>query len=270
MRAGAALAAAADNVGGINLYEQVQAALAEEEILAAAADFAKAPPPPPGDIWYPGVGVLVSRRGPYVLGAKGDGNADSHNHNDTGSVTLYKNSRPLLIDVGVETYTRDTFSPRRYTIWTMQSSWHNLPEFDPDGARYQQVPGAEACARDVVVDDDLGGIAMELAAAYGPPGTVPGLGHYRRVVRLTETGLSLHDVTDYPGLVALTLMSAEPPRVTGDRVAFGTLAVLTAEWAERITAEAVPVRDARLRAAWPDTLYRTRLYFRRELRLTVQ
>ena len=34
---------------------------------------------------------------------------------------------PVLIDAGVGTYTRQTFSNERYTIWTMQSNYHNLP-----------------------------------------------------------------------------------------------------------------------------------------------
>ena len=34
---------------------------------------------------------------------------------------------PVLIDAGVGTYTRQTFSSERYTIWTMQSNYHNLP-----------------------------------------------------------------------------------------------------------------------------------------------
>ena len=34
---------------------------------------------------------------------------------------------PVIIDAGVGTYTRQTFSSERYTIWTMQSNYHNLP-----------------------------------------------------------------------------------------------------------------------------------------------
>ena len=33
----------------------------------------------------------------------------------------------MIIDVGVGTYTRQTFSSERYHIWTMQSNYHNLP-----------------------------------------------------------------------------------------------------------------------------------------------
>ena len=253
-----------DDSEGINLYYHIQAALAEPEVLAFAQS---ASPALPRDVWYPSVGILACRRGAYALGGKAGNNADSHNHNDVGSVTLYKNGQPLLIDVGVETYSKKTFSPQRYEIWTMQSSWHNLPEFDPDGAAYQQQPGAEFAARDVAVTVALDGITMDLAPAYG---AVPGLGAYRRAVQLTETGLALRDETDYPGTIALTLMSVEQPTVEGNTVHFGTLAAARISGAARIVTEAVSIADARLRQAWPDTLYRTRVYFSGALGVEVQ
>ena len=76
-----------DDSEGINLYYHIQAALAEPEVLAFAQS---ASPAPPRDVWYPSVGILACRRGAYALGAKAGNNADSHNHNDVGSVTLYK------------------------------------------------------------------------------------------------------------------------------------------------------------------------------------
>ena len=253
-----------DDSEGINLYYHIQAALAEPEVLAFAGT---ASPAAPGDVWYPSVGILVCRRGAYALGAKAGNNADSHNHNDVGSVTLYKDGRPLLIDVGVETYSKKTFSPQRYEIWTMQSCWHNLPTFDPDGAAYQQQPGAEFAAKDIAVTGEKDGITMDIAPAYG---AVPGLGRCRREVRLTDKGLTLHDETDYPGTVALTLMSVEKPAVDGDTVCLGTLAAACVQGAARIVTEAVPITDARLRQAWPDTLYRTRVYFRGALTVEVR
>ena len=253
-----------DDSEGINLYYHIQAVLTEPEVLAFAQSAA---PAAPQDVWYASVGILVCRRAAYALGAKAGSNADSHNHNDVGSVTLYKDGAPLLIDVGVETYSKKTFSPQRYEIWTMQSSWHNLPEFDPNGAAYQQQPGAEFAAREVRVTDEKDGITMDLAPAYG---AVPGLGSYRRRVQLTESGLTQHDETDYPGTVALTLMSVEKPAVAADTVQFGTLAAAHVDGAARITTEAVPITDARLRQAWPDTLYRTRVYFTGALTVEVQ
>ena len=256
----------ATNSDGISLWERIQSAFAEEEMLDAARRLDGALPAAP-NVWYPSAGVLCARRGPYVLGAKAGNNADSHNHNDVGSVILYKDGRPLLIDVGVESYTRKTFSPRRYEIWTMQSSWHNLPEFDPSGAAYQQLPGADARAADVAVDEDRCGISMDIAPAYGE---VPGLGRYRRRGRLEADGLRMEDETDYPGAVALSLMSAEKPAFDGAVLRFGALAAATVAGAERVEIEPIPIRDPRLRAAWPETLYRTRIYFTQSLTLELR
>ena len=253
-----------DDSEGINLYYHIQTALAEQKVLALAQSAA---PALPRDMWYPSVGILVCRRGAYALGAKAGNNADSHNHNDVGSVTLYKNGAPLLIDVGVETYSKKTFSPQRYEIWTMQSSWHNLPEFEPESAQYQQQPGLEFAARDVAVSDALDAITMDIAPAYG---AVPGLGFYRRRVQLNENGLTLQDETDFSRTVALTLMSVEKPAVDGSTVQFGALAAAHVDGAQRIMTESVPITDPRLRQAWPDTLYRTRICFTGALTVEVQ
>ncbi len=253
-----------DDSEGINLYYHIQTALAEQKVLALAQSAA---PALPRDMWYPSVGILVCRRGAYALGAKAGNNADSHNHNDVGSVTLYKNGAPLLIDVGVETYSKKTFSPQRYEIWTMQSSWHNLPEFEPESAQYQQQPGLEFAARDVAVSDALDAITMDIAPAYG---AVPGLGFYRRRVQLSANGLTLQEKTDFSRTVALTLMSVEKPAVEGGTVQFGTLAAAHIKGFARIATEAVPITDPRLRQAWPDTLYRTRICFTGALTVEVQ
>ena len=259
-----------DSAAGINLFYAVQAAFAQRDmLLCLRMTRRRGAPPVPADAWYPSVGLRVCRRGAYVAGMKAGGNADSHNHNDTGSVTLYKDGRPLLIDLGVESYTQKTFSPQRYEIWTMQSSWHNLPEFDPNGKGFQQLPGAEYAAREVTAPD--GGLAMDIAPAYG---AVPGLGSYRRRLHLTDGGLDLTDETDYPGAVALSFLSAEAAEVTAPgRVRFGELGVLEIDdpaGEPRITVEKVPVTDPRLRAAWPEAVWRTRVYFTGRITLRVR
>ena len=252
---------AADDSEGINLFYMVQTAFAEQEIRS----FSAVPTPLPG-IWYPSVGLKVCRAGAYTAGMKAGCNDDSHNHNDTGSVTLYKDGQPLLIDVGVETYSRKTFSPQRYEIWTMQSCYHNLPRFFADGQVYDEQAGAEFAARDVRVADD--GLSMDIAPAYG---SVPGLSCYLRTLRLTADGLALCDETDFPGAVELNLLSCQRPAISGQTVRFGALgqAEISGQ-IEAICIDTIPVTDPRLRTAWPDTLYRTRVRFAGELNVFVR
>lgn len=83
-------------------------------------------------IWLPDSEVLTIRNTAgssegLFLSAKGGTNGESHNHNDVGNFIIYVNGRPAIIDIGVGTYTRQTFSGNRYKIFTMQSAWHNLP-----------------------------------------------------------------------------------------------------------------------------------------------
>jgi len=88
--------------------------------------------PLPSNVWLSNLQVVVKRcktgsvKG-LTLAAKGGHNAENHNHNDVGNFIIFVDGKPLIVDVGVEIYTRKTFSSERYSIWTMQSQYHNLP-----------------------------------------------------------------------------------------------------------------------------------------------
>ena len=77
----------------------------------------------------------------FFVASKGGHNAQSHNHNDIGTVSLYYKAIPFLIDAGVGTYITKTFSPQRYEIWTMQGNYHNIPMIngvaEKEGRKYQ-------------------------------------------------------------------------------------------------------------------------------------
>lgn len=100
------------------------------------------------DYYFPDLQVFVSRDkagttdGFYMAG-KGGHNDDSHNHNDVGSCIVFYDGQPVLVDAGVGTYTKDTFSENRYKIWTMQSTYHNLPIING----FAQNPGKRYAAR---------------------------------------------------------------------------------------------------------------------------
>lgn len=79
-------------------------------------------------VWYPETEFHYAKgENGLFLAAKGGYNDESHNHNDVGNFILYLDSRPVIVDVGVGTYTAKTFSAQRYEIWSMQSNYHNLP-----------------------------------------------------------------------------------------------------------------------------------------------
>ena len=82
----------------------------------------------PDYTWYPETQFCyIKNESDWFFAAKGGHNNESHNHNDIGTFVLYKGSVPVFVDAGVGTYTKTTFGKDRYTIWSMQSGWHNLP-----------------------------------------------------------------------------------------------------------------------------------------------
>jgi hypothetical protein len=246
----------------INLFYRLQAAFAVPELEAHGGG-----PPARLDSFLPSIGLMVAHDDHFSLAVKAGDNGDSHNHNDVGSVTLYKDGRPVLIDVGVETYTAKTFSPQRYELWTMQSAWHNLPTF----AGVMQRDGAAFAATDVEVDlgAERAQISMEIAAAYPAEA---GLRSYRRTVVLTKgRGVAIDDTFDGERPAELTLMFAEEPVLEPDRIVLPDLAVIALERAGPMRLEAVPINDARLRLAWPERLYRVLVPLAGDrLRLTIE
>lgn len=207
---------------------------------------------PERNSYFPYLKVLVSRRGDYLLAAKGGHNAESHNHNDIGNILLCYRGDPVLIDTGCGVYSKITFSERRYELYYMNSSYHNLPDFDG----VQQKPGREYASSDEVYDGD-GGWSMELAGAYPPEA---GIRSYRRAVSLDDTGATVRDTyaLDRAETVIFHFMCAEEPRLSGEgRIALPHGRTLTFDPALIWGLDAIPVADARLEDAWStDTFYR--------------
>lgn len=226
------------------------------------------------DILYPSVGIRILRNRSFALAVKFGDNDDSHNHNDTGSLILYKNAKPVLVDIGVETYTAKTFSADRYEIWTMQSCYHNLPTIDG----FDQAAGPNFMATDIKQDGDLlsASITMDLSAAYAAD-----LLPYHRSIRFLakQNMVELRDVTDNPNVTLNFITYEKPIQVSApEKEANGSSgsgqdpvptqpelslqigdAVITCHGASLCGIDTLPITDARLKASWDHDLYRIRL-----------
>lgn len=222
----------------------------------------------PASSWFPGIQVMTVRDGNFFAAAKGGHNNESHNHNDIGNFLLYRLGRPVLIDAGVERYTKLTFSEKRYTIWTMQSCYHNIPTIN--GA--DQKAGAEYRASDVFLSDDGRTVrfSLDLAGAYGGEAA---LVSYRRELVFNRGGdLELTDtyvLKEWKAPLVLNLLCHERPGIAGDRISLGEGTVLLFE-AESWEAEfeTLFLKDSKLRGDWKqDELYRLQLR-QREKNLT--
>jgi hypothetical protein len=119
------------------------------------------------DTYFPDLKVMLLRdsenpKEGMFLAMKGGHNDESHNHNDVGSFVVYKNGLPVLIDAGVGEYTKQTFSPDRYKIWSMQSLYHNLPSFDGVG----QHNGAQYKSKNEVYSKEERSLTLYITDAY--------------------------------------------------------------------------------------------------------
>ena len=234
----------------LSLYYRLQNAFYYREVMS----YDTSAPLSAGDIYYPSIGLFIARSPLFALAVKAGDNDDNHNHNDTGSLTLYKNGQPVLADIGVESYTGKTFSAQRYEIWTMQSGYHNLPTLD----------GQDECAgadyRAVDVETSFGAenasISMELAYAYPPS---DGSSYYRRTVTLDKTAgrVLLTDKTDFQNVI-LNFIVCEKPEIEGNSLKLPD-SRMEFSGASLLTVETLPITDARLQTAWKSDLYRVRL-----------
>ncbi len=237
----------------LNLFYRVQSLFANDEIEAyntAVRLLHK-------DIYYKSAGVFAVSDSTYFLAAKAGHNQDSHNHNDTGSFTVYKNSRPFLIDIGVETYSQKTFSPQRYEIWTMQSAYHNLPTING----VMQKNGREYCAKDVEVNLDLNNpsIFMDIADAYPKEACIH---KYLRKITLNKNkNIKIEDKFTYSTEVestncTLSLMAYEKPEIENNIIIIGELGQIRVLGNASLAYEEIPITDTRLQLAWKHNIYR--------------
>ncbi|MFC6227590.1 heparinase II/III family protein [Paenibacillus allorhizosphaerae] len=226
------------------------------------------------DVWLDGIQMFAARerggtdQGLYIA-AKGGHNAESHNHNDVGHFIVYASGKPMIIDIGVETYISKTFSSRRYEIWTMQSAYHGLPTV----RGVQQAAGKAYRASEVacLADDDRAEISMNIAEAYPAEAGIRSWYRTCRLNRGSKSPASIEIVDRFvlnepTSELTLSLMTLREPLFSEGgghfllddgagvrlRVAFDA-AQLTA------ASERIAVEDRRLRGVWGEHVYRVQL-----------
>jgi hypothetical protein len=218
--------------------------------------------------WLPDIQVMTTRS-PDVstdglfLAAKGGHNDESHNHNDVGNFIIYLNGKPAIIDIGVETYRRQTFSDERYTIWTMQSAYHNLPtingQMQKNGRQY------EAENVDFVRDQNRTVFSMNLQKTYPEEA---GMESYRRIIEFNEQkGISIKDLLLFAksdNLLEMNMMTHFDVKESKP----GQLILMNREIPDdqlildynkkvfNLKVEKIPVTDSRLKPVWGDELIR--------------
>ena len=223
----------------------------------------------PSFVWYPETQFCYMRNASnWFLASKGGHNNESHNHNDVGTFTLYIDNIPVFADAGVGTYTKQTFSEDRYSIWSMQSDWHNLPSINGTS----EIFGSEFKASSVKAYPTKGRFTLDISTAYGECAECKS---WIRTMELSESKLIIKDEFD---LEKRILPDVERFLVQGDvylegdsfngrKVRAGELIIVNSSVAVRMSfpvclTPSVDIRvldDPRLTGVWGDSLKRISL-----------
>jgi len=196
----------------------------------------------------------------FFFAAKGGHNQENHNHNDVGNFILYFNGQPALIDVGVGTYTRQTFSDQRYEIWAMQSQYHNTPTINS----IQQNPGAQYSAKSVMFNNKGKKVSFQadIAGAYPQEAMVHS---WIRTINF-KRGSSFSIMENFnlakrTGETSMNFMTCLTPekRSDGGVLLTGEGFVLLLEYDMKkadLRIEEKIIEDNRLKNMWGEVLYR--------------
>lgn len=218
------------------------------------------------DCWLPDLQVMTSRsvKGStdgFYLAAKGGHNAESHNHNDVGSYVVYYNALPLLIDVGVGTYTSQTFGKDRYDIWAMQSGYHNLPKING----VDQKDGRQYKAKDLAYKNSGKQVTFSLDIADAYPEEA-GVESWKRTFTFSKnkqiTITENYRIKEYKAPTEIMLMTCCEPAITGKGITLKTTdgeRMLLFDKSLTPVIEHIDITDARLLTSWKPDMWRIRL-----------
>jgi hypothetical protein len=175
-------------------------------------------------------------------------------------VVVYYNGNPVIVDTGVGTYTKQTFSNRRYELWFMQSSYHNLPDISGLG----QKEGRKYASSDEVYDAETGGVKMEIGGAYLPES---GVKSYTRETVLKDGKVYVTDTMSLDGErdVDFHFMCAQKPEITvAGKIALAEGRVMTYDTDLEAEVEEFPANDGGIQRNWNSEVM-WRINFRKKM-----
>lgn len=215
------------------------------------------PRQPLTEAWLPNLQIMTARSGKdatkgLYLAVKGGHNDESHNHNDVGSFIVYADGEPLLIDPGVGEYTSQTFSKNRYSIWTMQSQYHNLPQINGT----DQHDGKKYAAR--FIAKGKGSLTLDIAGAYPQEAHVAS---WQRTVAMERKSIRITDqyqLTSYDSPTRLMFMTTTLPQASQQGIiTLGAHSLRYPSAKADVTIEDISnLLDPVTRAVWGNNLYR--------------
>lgn len=196
------------------------------------------------------------RSGNWYYAVRGGKVGYSHSHNDVAGFMVYESEEPVLIDPGVEVYSKQHFSPYRYDIWTMQTGWHNLVVINGVEQQHDLLHGADK------FDTNGTHTTVSFAEAYPPEA---GLKIVVRELYAHETGINLEDrfVFDKPqNNVTENFITLLKPDVTDAGIVLGGQYVLNTDAEHTASIEYKSFEgDSRMVGSWgTEGLYRIQMH----------
>ena len=212
----------------------------------------------PLNVWFRDLKIALMRESEnaeegFCVALKGGHNAESHNHNDIGQLYLYKDGKPVIVDMGAMTYTKKTFSSERYTIMAMRSLYHST--VTPAGV--EQLPGKSSTSSDESFDEQARSVSMQLKSAYPPEA---GLVDLTRLVTLSDGAVTVNDTVAFESenVVDIHFLTYNAPSENAD----GSLSLVggvTLSYPDTLSyrLEEISIADdKKLKGTWGrDTLY---------------
>lgn len=198
------------------------------------------------------------------LAAKGGHNNENHNHNDVGNFIVYCNAEPVIIDIGVGTYTGQTFSQSRYELFNCRSAYHNVPIING----YEQQAGMNYKAKNVKYsDNEIQTIfSLDLSEAY--PRETGVIKWERTILVNKEDGITITEdyrLSQYIQPAEIILICCGQPSMKGSNEIIidngrsqGQLSFDTRQLTARM--EKIDYQDTAIQNSWKDkNLYRIHL-----------
>lgn len=217
--------------------------------------------------------IMVASNQDWFLAAKGGNNAESHNHNDIGNFIVYHQQKPVVIDLGRDTYTSQSFSNRRFELMNCRSAYHNVPMINgleqKDGKQYR----ASLVSHRAMATEST--IQMNLEKAYPQEAHVDvwhrtlTLDRERNRVKVTEQyqldSLAVENdeaaTSGFDNSVVL-LVYGQPQELRPGKIHLQDGAVCLEYDAQSLlaTIEKVKMADGIMKTQWHDNVYRIRLF----------
>jgi len=125
--------------------------------------------------------------------AGNNGNAGGHSHNDNGTYFVATHGIPLVVDPGMEIYTRDSFGPHRFESMMMNSYGHDVPYIG--GTLQKAGLAAQAVITNTSFTDDEDSITIDLTTSYDVPSLIKVIRTY--VLDRTKPSVEITDTADF-------------------------------------------------------------------------